>query len=166
MRKAAKTVDKAVMITESATSAFAIKLMTLLAVLPGAHPTRINPAENSGGSELYLASLEANRGIIVNWDTNPSNTNCGCKNTLLKSSAVRVMPINVMVTTSAGVTMHWYALKLEAKKYPDMEANKTQRGKRLVIQFIAPSITFSSLELIVGAPKPLSLVALTEVEKE
>ena len=53
-------------IPDNATSAFAMSVTKLEAVPPGAHPTRISPAESSEGNCCIFAILDANKGIIVN----------------------------------------------------------------------------------------------------
>mmetsp|Transcript_21532 Transcript_21532/g.32494 ORF Transcript_21532/g.32494 Transcript_21532/m.32494 type:complete len:224 (+) Transcript_21532:354-1025(+) len=71
---AAPAVDAAVIVTERATSAFAIRATKLLAVPPGQHPTNINPAARPGGSLRSLDITSPSKGMIVYWANTPERT--------------------------------------------------------------------------------------------
>ena len=68
------SVLQVVITTDSATSARAIRLTTLLAVPPGQQPTRITPTAISGGRLSTWHSNQANPGMITNCATTPKAT--------------------------------------------------------------------------------------------
>jgi hypothetical protein len=70
----AATVETAVMRTESATSAPAMSVTKLDAVPPGAQPTRISPAANSGPRPRARETAAAVRGITVYCTRKPNPT--------------------------------------------------------------------------------------------
>lgn len=84
--------------TESATSPPAIYVMTLLAVPPGQHPTRITPSARSVGSCISLHKPHATTGMIVYCATNPITISLGLEKTRLKSSILMVSPMPNMAT--------------------------------------------------------------------
>lgn len=99
----AAIVETAVIPTESARSPFAKYVITLDAVPPGQHPTRITPIARSSGSEKILTRIQAIVGIIVNWARQPKRISSGLLRIMLKSAGVRVRPIPNIITPNKGL---------------------------------------------------------------
>ena len=68
-------------------------VITLLAVPPGQHPTRITPRAKSAGNLNATAKIHATTGIIVNCAMQPMITSLGLLIISLKSDVVIVVPI-------------------------------------------------------------------------
>ena len=94
----AASVEVIVIPTESATSPPAIYVITLLAVPPGQHPTRITPSARSVGRCISWHNPHATTGMIVYCATNPITISFGLEKTLLKSSILIVSPMPNMAT--------------------------------------------------------------------
>ena len=77
--------------------------MTLDAVPPGQHPTRMTPTANAASSENIRVRAKASSGITVNCARQPMSTSLGRLNTTRKSSAFSVRPIPNMITPSSGL---------------------------------------------------------------
>ena len=77
--------------------------MTLLAVPPGQHPTRITPSASSSGSDSSLQSSHASEGMMRNCASSPTRISFGCCKTGLKSAGRSVSPIPNITTPSIGV---------------------------------------------------------------
>jgi hypothetical protein len=70
----AARVDAVVIITLSATSAFAISVTRFDAVPPGQHATRMTPTARGGESPKIRPMARPRRGMMVNWQMNPRKT--------------------------------------------------------------------------------------------
>lgn len=100
----AATVLAVVIRIDKARSAPAMSETKLLAVPPGAHPTKIKPADSSGPNEKSRVKARAVNGMMVYCATKPMSTYFQLFATRLKSATVRVMPMPTIVIVKAGVT--------------------------------------------------------------
>ena len=73
----ARRVFTLVMPTDKATSPSLRYVMTLLDVPPGQVPTRITPARSPASRPKVFPSINASRGIIVNWAIQPIRISFG-----------------------------------------------------------------------------------------
>ena len=77
----ATSVDTIVIPTDNATSPPAIYVITLLAVPPGQHPTRITPSARSSGNFNTTARIHARNGMTVYCARHPMSISFGLENT-------------------------------------------------------------------------------------
>ena len=77
--------------------------MTLDAVPPGQHPTRITPIASSVGNENNLQSSHARNGMIVNCAKHPVMMSLGRVKTSLKSAGFSVSPIPNITIPKRGL---------------------------------------------------------------
>ena len=93
VRNGARRVETIVIPTDKGTSPSAIYVITLLAVPPGQHPTRITPSARSEFKLNIRAIIQADKGITVYWMIHPIAIYFGWNKIFLKSSAFIVIPI-------------------------------------------------------------------------
>ena len=104
VRNGERRVEQQVMVTESATSAFARKAITFDAVPPATDPTSTHPAASSPEKPNDFARRKPTSGITRNWSTTPVATAHGRFATRRKSSTDSVVPIPNMMIWIAGTT--------------------------------------------------------------
>ena len=134
----ARIVEVEVMRTERGTEAFEIKVTRLEAVPPGQVPTRINPRARAGGSLKILEEARAARGMQMNWHATPKPTTLGFFRTSRKSSALRVMPMPIMMVASDAVIVEddfENQVRVEGRRRPRMADDSTKKGKSVVKSF-------------------------------
>ena len=93
-------VDTVVIPTDRAKSPFDRYVMTLEAVPPGQHPTRITPMASSVGRCNRRVSIQANEGMMMNCAIQPKSISRGREKMTLKSVPFIVMPIQSMIAPS------------------------------------------------------------------
>lgn len=92
-----------VSVRESATLALAKYDMTFEANPQGMQPTKMMPADISGGKLKTFVRLQPTSGIIENWKNTPKATAFGDLNTSWKSEICMVEPIPNMINWSNGI---------------------------------------------------------------
>ena len=135
VRMLASTVELAVMSTERATSAPAMRETRFEAVPPGEQPTRVSPRNRFGVRLNVLAERSAPRGMAENWVSTPNATMAGSEATLLKSDVVSVMPIPTMINPNAKVIVlgeEENQVREAGRTTPRTAEERTQKGKREV----------------------------------
>lgn len=130
--KIAAVVLHSVISTLKATSAPAMRVTKLLAVPPGAHPTKMSPADNSGLNFKAREIVYAMVGIMENCAKKPTSTSVGDFPILLKSLSVKVMPMVSIVAAKAGVTYGLNHRKAFGWANPITDAAMVHKGKLFV----------------------------------
>ena len=99
-----RSVEQHVIVTESATSAFARKATTFDAVPPATEPTSTHPAASSPENPKPFASRKPMNGMTRNWRNTPTATAHGRFPTRTKSAAESVVPMPNIMICIAGTT--------------------------------------------------------------
>ena len=97
------TVEIKVMLTEKATFKFDRYAITLDAVPPGQHETKINPTAKKSGSSKALEIVQPKQGINENWVNTPMIVHLGFLYKILKSLILRVNPIPSIIKPNPKV---------------------------------------------------------------
>jgi hypothetical protein len=142
-------VDNKVRVTESATSARAIKANTLDAVPPGQDATKISPLAVAGSKCKKCAIANPERGIIVNCSTTPIAMGMGLDNTLLKSSDVSVIPIESIISPkNLEIKSDFNHAKISGFDKPIPTEIHIHTGKNIVARLIIFNIPRFSISII------------------
>ena len=99
-----RSVEQHVIVTDSATSAFARNAITFDAVPPATEPTSTHPAASSPENPNAFARRKPTIGITRNWSATPVATAHGLLATRRKSPAESVVPMPNMMSWIAGTT--------------------------------------------------------------
>ena len=131
--RTASSVDTAVIVTDSATSARARNAMTLEAVPPGQQETRISPAASGAGRSKRVASPHPRAGINVYWSTTPGSTSRRLRAIRRKSSKPSVRPmLSMMTPRPAGISGPLNQVSSSGRNSASALAASTQSGNALV----------------------------------
>ena len=118
---------------DKATSPLAKKQITLDAVPPGAHPTKITPIPIICSILKDLTNKKPNIGIIKNCNKIPKQTILKFLKIFRKSSIVKVNPMENITTLNKGTIRKLISVQYWGFKKAQAENKITQRGNNLIV---------------------------------
>ena len=129
----ASSVEPAVMVTDSATSARARNAMTFEAVPPGQQETRMRPAARGAGRSNRTPSPHPRAGINVYWSAMPGSTRRRSREMRPKSSKPSVMPmLSMMMPRPSGMSGPLNHVNSSGRTSASPVAASTHSGNALV----------------------------------
>ena len=143
------SVEQHVIVTESATSAFARKAITFDAVPPATEPTSTQPAASSPENPNPFARRKPTSGITRNWRNTPVATAHGRFATRRKSAVESVVPIPNMMIWIAGTTS-FISFTPRHSMNADGNANATAAHARIAMPNTALGFFFTESSFTVA----------------